>query len=305
MMQTPIIPRKIYAGSLAAVGIFLLYAAVVLLSSFLLRPAMTSGDSKASSLLQENIGYRIQVVDRYDQERQARLQEQWARVVQQVGRFEHGRKGRLQEALGRAIAQTSQKILMEQIRLRNAVIEAAQEVQKFQREKSARRQEQLGTAILEAARRAPEGGGTFQAVFQKKANLLKKITERTGRHLEAHLQALLTRQAEFPSTIPFLYQEAIQSTRRSARMLDESQAAWMSRVLNELRDQLVWRRQPEDYMRLAAVAGEVLPGLPQESESEGYGFYALAGLILAMLWVASITRGDNLGSKTFESQKRN
>jgi 1,3-propanediol dehydrogenase len=299
MKQAPVFLRKKYAGAPAGTGMTLLCGVLVFLFSFLLRPTLASGGSEVSGLLQEKIGYTVQALGRYDQQRQSRLQEQWALAVRQLGNLSYGRDARLQEELGHAISRTDHAILKEQASLKKAVIEAVEELQRFHRERSARRQEQLGLAVLWAARRFEPGGDAFRAAFQKKANHLKIIDERIGRRLEDRLQGLLARQAEFPKIIPLLYQEAIQSAHRSHRMLEESQIAWTNRVLQEVRKQLNWQRQSQDYVQLARVVQENLLAHYKETKGEGYGFLAFLGLMLGTVWIASISRKDLVGSIAF------
>jgi 1,3-propanediol dehydrogenase len=274
--------------------------AILLSIGFGLTPDVNATDfTKESGLIQEKLGYTIQAINRYDQQRQAWLQEQWVMAVRQLGNIDSSRDARLQEELGHAIARTAQMIMREQASLKKAVIEAAKEYEKFQQEKSARRQEQLGMAVLWAARRAPEEGDAFMAAFQKKANHLKIIDERIARRLEARLQGLLAQQVKFQNTIPFLYQECIQSAHRSVRMLDESQITWINRGLQGLREQLNWQRQPQDYVQLASAVRENLKTQYRETKGEGYGFIALLGLMLGTVWIASISRKDQVGSSPF------
>ncbi len=295
MKQTPVILRKIYAGAPADTGMILLCGVLLLLFSLLLRPTQASGGSEVSGLIQEKIGYTVQALGRYDQQRQSRLQEQWALAVRQLGNLDYSRDARLQEELGHAISRTAQAILKEQASLKKAVIEAVEELQKFHQDKSARRQEQLGLAVLWVARRSPGGGDAFLAAFQKKANHLKIIDERIRHRLEVRLQGLLARQAEFPKIIPLLYQEAIQSAHRSHRMSEQSQITETNQVVQGLREQMGWQRQSQDYVQLAGAVQENLLAHYRETKAEGYGFLSLLGLILGMIWIASISRKDQAG----------
>jgi alcohol dehydrogenase len=303
MKDSRIAPRKINTGALAGTAVFLFWAVVVLFLSFLVQPSNGSGEIGTANLLQEKLGQKIQEVRQFDLDRHARLQEQWGGVVQQIGMIENSREGNLQESLGQAIASTGKNIMVEQAIQRNALIRAAEEFDKFNQEKAARRQQQLGMAVLWAARRAPQGGDVFQTAFQKRANYLKSIDSRIGQRLESNLQGLLIRQAEFPNTIPLLYNEAVQSAQRSARVLNESQLAWAARDLDGLRDRMVWRRQPQDYLQLAGTVREILSPPRWATGFEEYGLPALVGLMLAMAWVSSITRKDQVESGVLDSEK--
>jgi alcohol dehydrogenase len=305
MQLIHIISEKVNRGVLVASVLLLLFLVVALPSNFFMQPDKPFSPSDMNGVVQEEMGYIIQALARYDQDRVERLQAQWSSMIQRVKEFEQGRAGRLQETLGQAIAKTGQMILREQARLRMAVVKASDELTQFKREKSSRRQEQLGRAVQDASRRALEGEAAFQAAFQREVARLNRIEDRTLRRLETHLETLKVTEARFRSAIPLLYQEAIQSAHRSFKMQEESEIAWTSRVLDELKEGLAWKRQSEDYVLIVNSVREVLMGLPRESESEGYGLYALVGLMLAVIWVASITRKDNAERTFAETVKTN
>ncbi len=291
-LNQTITKTKYSAGVMIGVLCLLLLMAVILPSGFFMRPIDRSEISIPSSIVQENVGYRILVLARFDQDRQAQLQRQWQRTVQQAKAFENGRTGRLQETLGQAIAQTAQMILSEQERLRRAVVEAKEELWRFNQEKAARWQGKLGEAVLVAHRRAPGGGSAFQVAFERETTRFKKIEGRISRRLQSTLSALMAQEAEFRAAVPLVYQEAIQSARRSARVLDESQMTWTRRTLDELEKDLSWKRLPEDYMQLVGIVKEILRGWQGMGGFVEYGLPALAGLLMAMAWVGSTITKD-------------
>ncbi|MBI3597430.1 MAG: hypothetical protein HY203_09785 [Nitrospirae bacterium] len=234
--------------------------------------------------VQETLGDRIQVVGRFDQDRQAKIQQQWDRTVQQFQAFWIGQPARLQETLGLAIAYTARNIWMEQKRLRTAIPAAREALERFDREKTTRWQEKLGTAVLAAYRRAPEGGAAFQAAFERETIRQRKVEERTARGLESNLNYLMTQETGLRGAVPQMYHEAIESAHRSARMYDESHMAWTRRILNELNADLSWKRQPEDYVQMAGSVREILGGFRGVGGFVEYGWPALAGLLAAMAW---------------------
>ena len=272
-------------------GGFLLLLSVAVILSFtvvLWRAGWFSQNQRIDNgTVQETIGYSVQVLGRFDQDRQARLQQQWDRTVQQLTAFETGRPGRLQEILGQSIAHTARMILMEQERLRAAVTDAKTELERFNRERPARWQEKLGGAVLAAYRRAPEGGPLFRAALQRETNRLREMDKRLSRRLSATLAVLTDRQAEFPNAIPGMYGEAIQSAHRSARMFDESHREWTRRILTELNAELSWQRRPEDYIQMVGVVREILAGFRGVGGFAEYGWPALAGVLVAMGWLGS------------------
>jgi len=234
--------------------------------------------------VQETLGDRIQVVGRFDQDRQAELLQRWNRTVQRAQAFWIGQPARLQETLGLAIAFTARNIWMEQERLRTAIPAAQEALEQFDREKSTRWQEKLGTAVLAAYRRAPEGRAAFQAAFERETLRQRKTEERTARGLESNLNYLMSLEAERRGAIPQMYREAIESGHRSARMYDESHMAWTRRILNELSADLSWKRQPEDYVQMGVSVREILGGFRGVGGFVEYGWPALVGLLAAMAW---------------------
>ena len=235
--------------------------------------------------VQETLGDRIQVVGRFDQDRQAKIQQQWNRTVRRLQAFWIGQPARLQEGLGLAIASTARNIWMKQERLRTAIPAAREALEQFDREKTTRWQEKLGGAVVTAYRRAPEEGAAFQAVFEQETIRQKRIEERTARGLESNLNYLTAQETELRSAAPQMYREAIESAHRSARMYDESHMAWARRILNELNADLSWKRQPEDYVQMVGSVREVLGGFRGVGGFVEYGWPALVGLLAAMAWL--------------------
>jgi 1,3-propanediol dehydrogenase len=305
MQLIQMLSEKINRGVLVAAVLLLLFLGVVIPIKFFVPSDQSFNPSVMNGEAQEAIGYVIQALARYDQERVERLQAQWSSMVQRSKELEHTRAGRLQQVLGQAVAGTGQMTLREQARLRMNVVRASDELAQFKRERASRHQEQLGQAILDSFRRAPAGGTAFQAAFQREVARLNRVEGRTLRRLETDLEAAKVAEARFRSVIPLLYREAIQSAHRSFKMREDSEIAWTGRMLNELKEDLAWKRQSEDYVQTAESVREILAGLPRESESEGYGLYAMVGLMLAMIWVAFITRKDNTEWKFKEAIKTN
>jgi hypothetical protein len=287
MKLTPIKSIKTGSEDLNTGGFLLLLSVAVILSFtvFLWRADQSSKKPIDNGTVQETVGDRIQVLGRFDQERQTRLQQQWDRTVQQFTAFVNGRDERQQEILGQSITSAAQMIRMEQERLHVAIMEAGNNLDRFYQEKPARRQEKLGKAVLAAYRRAPEGGVAFQLAFERETNRLRIVESRTARSLESNLNSLMTQEAGFRDAIPGMYREAIESARRSAQMLEASQMAWTGRVLDTLRTDLSWQRQSEDYIQLVGAVREILRGFRGVGGFLEYGWPALIGLLAAMTWL--------------------
>jgi hypothetical protein len=273
--------------NLNAGGFFLLLSVAVILSfTFSLWHAdRFSTKSVDNGTVQEEVGYRVMALARFDQDRQARLQEQWDRSVQQFTAFVNGRDGRQQEILGQSIVGMTQTILMEQKRLRGAVVRAQEDIQRFKEGRDARWQEKLGGAVMKAYRRAPEGGIAFQLAFERETIRLGKLEAQTSRSLQSTLSALMAQEAGFHIAIPGMYREAISSAHRSAELLEASQMTWVGRIFEELRADLAWKREPESYVNLVGSVREILGGLGGVGGYMEYGWPALAGLLVAMAWV--------------------
>ena len=289
-------PRKMSWETLVASEEFLLLLFVIVVAAlsffFLMRSADRTRESIPHGVLQERIGYMITTLARYDHDRLAKLRQQWVTLVQQAMQLGSTREAKLQEALGLAITRKSQMILSEQAWFRKAVLTARGELRQFNAEKSSRWQEKLGMAVLVAYRRSPEMGDAFQAAFLREVNRLKKVEERKARRLESHLATITAQEVLFRNAIPLIYQETIESTRRSVRMSEESQSTQIRRAIHELAGGLTWQRLPEDYMQIVGLAKETLTGHRAVGGFMEYGLQALVGLMLGVLWVASITRKD-------------
>jgi len=265
--------------------LFLSAAVIVSLAVSLWHADRLSSQPIDPGTVQETLGDRIQVVGRFDQDRQAELQRRWDRTVQRAQAFWIGQPERLQETLGLAIAYTARDIWMEQNRVRTAIASAQEAIERFEREKPARWQEKLGTAVLAAYRRAPEGGVAFQAAFEREILRQRKIEERTARGLESNLVYSTIQEADLRDAVPQMFRDAIESAHRSARMYDESHMAWTRHTLSELNADLSWKRPPEDYVQMAGVVREVLADFRGVGGFVEYGWPALAGLLVAMAWL--------------------
>jgi hypothetical protein len=273
----------------------LLFAAAILsFTVFLWRADWFSQKPVDNGKVQETVGDRIQILGRFDQERQTRLQQQWDRTVQQFTAFVNSRDGRQQEILGQSIAHTAQIIRMEQERLHVAVMETGNNLDRFYQEKPARWQENLGKAVLAVYRRAPEGGVAFQLAFERETIRLGAREARTARGLESNLNSLMTQEAGLRDAIPGMYRDAIESAQRSAQFIEASHAASTGRILDGLKTDLSWQRRPEDYTRLVGVVQEVLRDHWGVGGFLEYGWAALIGLLAAMAWMGlTIPRGPS------------
>lgn len=269
-------------------GGFLLLLSVAVLFSFtasLWLSDFFSQDRTDHGTVQETLGDRIQVLVRFDQDRQARLQGQWDNAVQQFTAFVNGREGRLQEILGQSIAGKTQTILMEQKRLRGAVVRAQEDLRLFNEGRDARWQEKLGMAVVRAYRSAPEGGSALQAALQRETNRLNVLEERVSRGLASNLKSRTAEEAGFQTAIPEMYRDAIESAQRSAQLLEASYMASTGRILHGLNADLSWQRQPEDYVQMAGGVREIMGDFRGVGGFVEYGWPALAGLLVAMAWL--------------------
>jgi hypothetical protein len=277
-------------------------AVIVSLAVSLWHAHRLSSQSIDHGTVQETLGNWIQVVGRFDQDRQTELQQRWDRTVQRAQAFWIGQPARLQETLGLAIAYTARDLWMEQNRVRTAIAAAQEAVERFDREKSARRQEKMGTAVLAAYRLAPDGGTAFQAAFEREVIRQGKIEERTARSLESNLIYLTTQETELRAAVPQMFRDAIETAHRSSRMYDESHMAWTRRILNELNVDLSWKRQPEDYVQMAGAVREVLGDFRGVGGFVEYGWPALAGLLVAMAWLGLTIPRDPFKPETGEKE---
>jgi hypothetical protein len=283
---------KYQSGMTAGVIAPLILLAAVLPTIYYMHSSDRPEMSLQSGKVQEEAGFRIVALARFDQDRQARLQEQWNRTLQQYTAFENGRKARLQELLGQSIANTAQTIWMKQEGIDASVIQARAELQRFNEEQPARWQEKIGMAAVAAYRNAPEGGEAFLAAFQHETTRLQKIQERTLLRLESDLGSLTARQAELHDAIPAMYSEAIHSANRSAEMMEASEMARVGRIFGQLQTDLSWKRSPEDYLQQVAVVREIQKGNTVVGGFFEYGLWAVAGLVMAMVWMGSAITKD-------------
>jgi len=273
--------------------LLLLFAAVIVsLAVSLWHAEWLSPHPVDRGTVQETLGDRIQVVGRFDQDRQAKAQQQWDSTIRRVQAFWIDQPARLQETLGLAIAYTARNIWMEQNRLRTAITSAQETLEQFNREKTARWQEKLGTAVVAAYRRAPGGGAAFESAFERETIRQRNVEERTERGLESNLEYLTTQETELRGAVPEMFRDALESAHRSARMYDDSHMARTRRILNGLNADLSWKRQPEDYVQMAGSVREILRGFRGVGGFVEYGWPALAGLLVAMGWLGLTTPKD-------------
>src|SRR5438046_7774943 len=132
-----------YAVGIVISSIFslLLLLAIFVPFRFLLSPTDPSKNFISKGAVQEEVGYRIMALARFDQDRQAQLQQDGEKIFQQTKNFVNSRSGQLQEALGLAITQTDRSVLTRQARLKEAVNEAKEKARRFNEEKAGRWQE--------------------------------------------------------------------------------------------------------------------------------------------------------------------
>jgi hypothetical protein len=246
-----------------------------------------SQDRTDHGAVQETLGDRIQVLVRFDQERQAQLLEQKDNTVQAFTAFVNGREGRLQETLGQSIAGKTQTIIMEQKRLRGALVRAKEDLRLFKEGRDARWQEKMGMAVVRAYRSAPDGGSAFQAALQREINRMNVLEERVSRGLASNLKARTAEEAVFQTAIPGMYRDAIESARRSAQLHEASYMASAGRILHGLNADLSWQRQPEDYVQMAGGVREILGDFRGVGGFVEYGWAALIGLFAAMAWLGA------------------
>ncbi|HTN43435.1 MAG TPA: hypothetical protein VMN77_06525 [Nitrospiria bacterium] len=287
------IQKPIYSTG-AMIGVFCLLVLIAAIPSFrsFIRSIRPAGVSVPGGTVQEEAGFRIVALARFDQERHARLQEQWDKTLQQYTAFENGRQARQQELLGQSIANTAQTIWMKQEGLKGSIIQARAELQRFNEEQPARWQEKLGMAAVAAFRNAPEGGEAFLAAFQHETDRLHKIQGRILYRLESDLGSLTAQQIELRGAIPVMYSEAIHSANRSAEMMEASETARVGRIFGQLQSDLSWKRTPEDYVQQVAVVREIQRGQHGAGGFVEYGLWAVAGLVMAMVWAGSTITKD-------------
>ncbi len=240
--------------------------------------------------VQEQIGHRIQALGRYDREREVRLRQRWVDIALEAAAFENGRDRRLQENLGQAITQAVRRLAVERAAIETAIVAATDARRRLM--DGSWFQERLGTMILIETLRHPEGGSALIQSVQVDAARLQRIEARTLSRVDAHLRDLTARQARLPDAARDLYREAVQSARRSARLLDAAQDTWTSRLLESLQTDLAVQREPEDYVRLASTVRAARRGHWGVWGFWEYGAPSLLGIVFAMAWVGSATRRD-------------
>lgn len=281
------------------IGVFCLLVVLAAIPSFhsFTRSSEPTKITIPSGKVQEEAGFRIAALARFDQDRQARLHEQWDKTLQQYTVFVNGRQARLQESLGQSIAGTARTIWIKQAGIRSSMIQAQAELQRFNEEQPAAWQEKLGMAAVAAYQHAQEGGEAFLTAFQHEIDRLRKIQQRTLYRLVTDLSSLTVQKAELHDTIPGMYREAIRSAHRSAELMEASEMARVGRVFEQLRADLSWKRSPGDYADQVAIARQNQKGFTAAGGFVEYGLWAIAGLVMAMVWVgATITKDPVDGS---------
>ena len=240
--------------------------------------------------VQEQIGHRIQALGRYDREREARLRQRWVDIAREADAFDSGRDRRVQESLGQAIVQAGLRLAVERAAIETAIVAATDTRRRLM--DGSWFQEHLGAMIFIETLRHPEGGSALIQSVQVDAARLQRIEERTLSRVDAWLTDLTARQARVPDAARDIYREAVQSARRSARLLDASQDTWTSRLFESLQADLAVQRLPEDYARLAATVRAARRGQWGVGGFWEYGAPSLIGIVLAMAWVGAATRRD-------------
>jgi len=250
-----------------------------------------------SGKVQEEAGFRIVALTRFDQDRQARLQEQWNKTLQQYTAFENGRQGRIQEALGLSITNTARAVWSKQEGIDASLIQARANLQRYIEDQPAAWQEKLGMAVVAAYQRAREGGGSFPAAIEQETDRLRNVQQRTFSRLVTDLGSLTVQKTELHEAIPGVYREAIASAHRSAEQLEASEMARVGRIFAQLRADLSWKRTPEDYANQVAIVRENQKGSAVAGGFLEYGLWAVAGLVMGMVWVgATLPKGPADGS---------
>jgi hypothetical protein len=281
------------------IGVSCLLVVLAAIPSF--RSFTRSGEPTEISIpsgnVQEEAGFRIVALTRFDRDRQARLQEQWDKTLQDYTTFVNGRQARGQEILGQSIVQTARAIWIKQKGINASLVQAQAELQRFNEEQPAAWQEKLGMAAVAAYQQAQESGEAFLTAFQHETDRLQRIQQRTLYRLVTDLGSLTVRKAEIHDSIPGMYREAIRSAHRSAELMEASEMARVGRVFEQLRADLSWERTPKDYADQVAIVRKNQNGFTAAGGFVEYGLWAIAGLVMSMVWVgATITKDPFDGS---------
>jgi hypothetical protein len=289
-------PKYSPAVMMGVAGLLVILAAIPSFRSFIGsgEPAQIANPDGS---VQEEAGFRIAALSRFDQDRQARLQEQWDKTLQGYTAFVNGRQGRRQEILGQAVSQTARAIWMKQQQIKAGVIQTQEELKRFNQLEPGRWQEKLGLAVVAAYRHAPEGGQAFKTAVQQETNLFRERNVRILTRLEFDLASLTVRNAKLRNAIPTMYGEAIEAANRSAESAEASEMARVGRIFEQLRAELSWKRTPQDYANQVAIVRENQKGFAAAGGFLEYGLWAIAGLVISMTWVgATITKDPFDGS---------
>jgi hypothetical protein len=282
-----VLPKKISPeGACFDFETFLLVAALLIPFTFYVVSIDRTSEAVTHGTLQEKIGHTIAAVARWDLDREAQILKQRANVLKEIRAFESTRMSRWQEVLGMAITRRSLRIFEEEARLKQSLNSVSEEFRRFRSEKASRWQEQVGMAAVAAYRRSVITGEEFMPAFDREVARLKAIEDRRARRLESQLNTLKAKEIQFRHAVPLMYEESIDSARRSVRMLEASLMSHLRQTLNGLESDLAWERQPEDYTELAGLTRQVLAGFRGVGGFMEYGLAALIGLLLAVVWAA-------------------
>jgi len=292
-------PKFSPAVMMGVAGLLVILAAIPSFRSFI-----GSGEpaqiANTNGKVQEEAGFRIVALTRFDQDRKARLREEWDNTLQQYTVFENGIKARYQEALGQSIATTARAIWIKQEAINASTTHAKSQLQNFIEEQPGAWQEKLGMAVVTAYRRTGEIGEAFLAAYRNEVERLRTVQQRTLSGLVSDLGSLNVQKTELQGAVSGMYQEAIQEADRSVANREVSAMAQVSRIFDQLQADLSWKRAPEDYARQVAIVRENQNVHAAAGGFLEYGLWAVVGLLVSMVWVgASITMDpvDGLGGK--------
>ncbi|MBI3621591.1 MAG: iron-containing alcohol dehydrogenase [Nitrospirae bacterium] len=242
--------------------------------------------------LQQRLGQTIVMVARHDQALLDRQVEQMTRLMRGSTRFQQGQAGRIEESLGLAIIKTAGSIQEEQSALKSRMILIGRELDLLSEDSAAGRQTQLGWAVRTAAQRAPQGGAAFQAALGKEITRLEQVRQRTTIRLQDELRALKRLDADFAQTIPQRYQKAMESTRLTVLMADDSTVVWTDRQLQELSHQVLQQQSSQVYAQLAGLTRAALTAPAGVGGFIEYGLAAMTGAMAVMVWFGLSTRKE-------------
>jgi alcohol dehydrogenase class IV len=255
--------------------------------------AQTAAAEPAQNRFQERLGETIVTVARHDQALLDRQVTQMTRLMQGNTRFQQGQAGRIQDSLGLAVVKMAGSIQGEEADLKSRMVIINRELELLSEDSAAGRQTQLGWAVRTAAQRAPQGGAAFQVALGKEITRLEQIRQRTIIRLQDELRSLKRLDAGFARTIPQRYQEAMESTRRTVLMADDSTVTWTDRQLRELSRQVLQQQPSQVYAQLADLTRAALTAPAGVGGFVEYGLAAMAGAVVVMVWFGLSGRKDS------------